>query len=63
MKLRETRVNNRFGVRAFSHAAPKIWNLLPKELRGEPRTVVFKKQLKSYLMTDGAELHEKLKLK
>ena len=62
MKLKETRVNNRFGVRAFSHAAPKIWNLLPPDLRSESKTVKFKKLLKTYLMTNGDELQRRLKM-
>ena len=62
MKLKETRVNNRFGVRAFSHAAPKIWNLLPPDLRSESKTDTFKKLLKSYLMTNGDELQRRIKM-
>ena len=27
MKLHETRVNNNYGERTFSHIAPKLWNL------------------------------------
>ena len=30
MKLQETKYSNRYGSRAFSHVAPKLWNLLPK---------------------------------
>ena len=56
MNLRETRVmKSHYGDRAFSHVAPKLWNLLPKEIRGEDDTLQFKKLLKSYLLTRGEE--------
>ena len=63
MKLKETRVNSRFGSRAFSHAGPKIWNLLPLEIRYESKTDAFKKLLKSYLLIHGDELNARLKIK
>ena len=55
MKLRETKVKSRYGDRAFSHAGPKLWNLLPNDIRNQHETIVFKKMLKSFLMTKGNE--------
>ena len=37
------------GDRAFSAAAPKLWNLLPRELRDIQSLSKFKKELKTYL--------------
>ena len=55
MKLRETRVKSKFGDRAFSHSGPRIWNMLPWQIRSENRTSFFKKLLKSFLMINGNE--------
>ena len=55
MKLSETRANNGYGNRAFSHMAPKLWNLLPSDIRSEHSTQKFKKMLKSFLITRGNE--------
>ena len=55
MNLIETRCMNKFGVRAFSHVGPKMWNLLPKPIRDVHDTLDFKKALKTYLMTRGDE--------
>ena len=57
-KLRETRSNSSYGDRAFSHVAPKLWNLLPKNVCEEDDVVEFKKKLKSFLMTRGDEFVE-----
>ena len=57
MKLRETTVNSKYGNRAFSHVAPKLWNLLPNNVRNQHYTILFKKQLKSFLMTRGNEFN------
>ena len=51
--LRETKFHNRYGCRAFSHTGPKLWNLLPLEIRTEEDTEKFKKKLKSFLMIKG----------
>ena len=55
MNLQEPRVlRGRYGDRAFSRAAPKMWNLLPDYVRDKHDTIQFKKQLKSFLITrDG----------
>ena len=55
MNLRETRCTNKYGVRAFSHVGPKLWNLLPTNIRDEHDTDLFKKALKSFLMVRGEE--------
>jgi hypothetical protein len=55
LHLRETSFLNKYGNRAFSHAGPKLWNLLPKAIRSEVDTVKFKKDLKSFLMLRGEE--------
>ena len=61
-KLQEKGVNTKFGLRSFEHVGPKLWNLLPKELRMEQDTIVFKKRLKSYLMISGRTLMERYKI-
>ena len=33
MELHEKRVMSKYGERAFSHYAPKLWNLLPQKIR------------------------------
>ena len=42
----------KYGQRAFSHAAPKLWNTLPYSLRHLNSTVAFKRQLKTHLFKD-----------
>ena len=53
MSLQEPRVHTNYGKRAFSHAGPKLWNLLPSEIRAESDTETFKKRLKSFLLIKG----------
>ena len=55
MKLQETRAWNSYGDRAFSHVAPKLWNLLPSSIQQEHDQIQFKKKVKSFLMTRGEE--------
>ena len=55
MNLQETKFHNKYGNRAFSHAGPKLWNLLPKVVRNETDTDKFKNNLKSFLMLRGEE--------
>ena len=55
MNLRETKCSNKYGVRAFSHVGPKLWNLLPMNIRDIHVTLEFKKALKSFLMVRGEE--------
>ena len=63
MHLRESEYSNKYGARAFSHVAPKLWNLLPKNIRNEHETDAFKKALKSFLMVRGEEFCEWIKRK
>ena len=53
LHLKETRVGNKYGDRAFSHMAPKLWNMLPLDIRKTKNTEQFKKKLKSFLMING----------
>ena len=39
---------------------PKIWNLLPKDMRLESNTNDFKKKLKTYLIVSGEDLSQRL---
>ena len=63
LKLKETAFSNKYGKRAFSHAGPQLWNLLPLNLRKEENTSSFKKKLKSFLMTTGEKFLYSLTLK
>ena len=62
MKLRETKVKTKYGDRAFSHSGPKLWNLLPQYVRSQDDTGVFKKTLKSFLITKGDEFNSKINM-
>ena len=55
MNLQETKFHNKYGCRAFSHVGPKLWNLLPRDVRDVVDTNNFKKSLKSFLMLRGEE--------
>ena len=55
MNLQECRFFNKYGNRSFSRVGPKLWNLLPSEIREETDTEKFKKALKSFLMLRGEE--------
>ena len=62
MKLEETRARSSYGDRAFSHVAPKLWNLLPTRIRLETDLIQFKTKLKSLLMREGEELITRSKM-
>ena len=63
MNFQETRVlRSTYGDRAFSHAAPKMWNRLPPDIRKVKETLTFKKSLKSFLMTRGEEFLQWMKI-
>ena len=62
-KLLETKVNSRYGERAFSHAGPKVWNALPAQIRDETNTVKFKKLLKSFLIINGYSLAQDINIR
>ena len=48
-QLSEARCNGRYGERSFAVAGPKIWNLLPLDIRLEEKTEDFKTKLKTFL--------------
>ena len=45
------RTRLKLGERAFSVAAPRIWNQLPSDLKATTDTVAFKRKLKTYLFS------------
>ena len=57
LKLVEKKFFTEYGKRAFSCAGPKLWNSLPLTIRAEKETEVFKKKLKSLLMTEADDLY------
>ena len=50
-ELRQKRKTGKYSERAISRAGPKLWNCLPQDLRVITDTDVFKKRLKSFLLT------------
>ena len=63
MNLCESDFKNKYGNRAFSHVGPKLWNLLPRNIRDVHETDDFKKALKSFLMIRGEEFLSWIKRK
>ena len=53
LKLQETGSSSRYGDRAFSHVAPKLWNLLPNSIMETVDQMEFKTKLKNFLMIRG----------
>ena len=51
-KLEEGKCNGEMGERSFSIAGPKLWNLLPMEVRVEENSDEFKKKLKTFLFRE-----------
>ena len=49
-----------FGSRSFSRIGPKLWNLLPMEIRMKTETEKFKTALKTYLFDEYDHLAQKL---
>ena len=60
LKLNEYPYNSCYGERRFARVAPKLWNLLPFDIRIESRTDVFKTCLKTYLFDESERLIQKL---
>ena len=50
--LQESRSNRTWGDRSFAIAAPRLWNELPLNIRTAKNVTVFKKLLKTYLMSE-----------
>ena len=61
VKLVQPEYKTSFGKRRFGRVAPKIWNLLPLELRREGDEEEFKKKLKTFLFNGFAEFEQKIK--
>ena len=51
---------NKYGKRAFSYIAPRLWNSLPFNIRTEEDTVSFKKLLKTYLFSESEDFARKV---
>ena len=49
-----------FGDRAFSRCGPKLWNLLPMNIRIESSTEDFKTKLKTFLFQESCDLLTKI---
>ena len=54
LHLKQTRTLTKYGDRAFSHMAIKLWNNLPLKICAVEDTESFKKNLKSFLLFYGA---------
>ena len=63
LKLTEKKFQTEYGKRAFSCAGPKLWNCLPLNIRAQKDTELFKKQLKSLLMTEAEELYQRVNMR
>ena len=50
--LQETKSNRTWGDRSFAIAAPSLWNELPLYIRTAKNVTVFKKLLKTHLMSE-----------
>ena len=50
-----------FGSRSFGRVGPKLWNLLPMNLRTETDTSKFKKDLKTFLFDGFFDFEQKIK--
>ena len=60
-KLNHQRNKGIFGSRAFSRSSPKLWNLLPVNIRTEKNTDKFKVLLKTYLFKESKNFLQKVK--
>ena len=60
LKINEHPYKCSSGDRRFARVAPKLWNLLPLNIRMESRTDIFKSHLKTYLFEKSEHLIEKL---
>ena len=49
MLLKIPRVNNKYGRRSFSFAAPTLWNALPRDIKNSACLPSFKRNLKTHL--------------
>ena len=60
MLLMQPQYKSKFGNRRFSRIGPKMWNLLPIDLRLEAKTDKFKTGLKTLLFDDADKLFNKM---
>ena len=58
-RLEQPFVNSGYGARSFTHAAPRIFNKLPRELRNEVDLTKFKRRLKTYFFAQAYDLETK----
>ena len=61
MKLKQVSYSGSYGSRCFARVAPKMWNLLPLNIRCQEDIGEFKKLLKTFLFTDFSKFEKKLK--
>ena len=54
LKLVQLPFNTNYGKRSFTRAGPRLWNILPGDVKDHPDTTKFKTALKTYLF-DGSE--------
>ena len=52
LKVPKTRLKS-YGDRAFSHAAPKLWNKLPLEIKSASTLELFKSKLKTHMFSSS----------
>ena len=62
-KLMNRRYESMYGQRSFSVAAPKLWNALPLHIREEQSLTIFKKTVKSYLLTNSDVYYQTVNMK
>ena len=55
--------NGMYGQHSFSVAAPKLWNALSLRIREEETVTMFKKSLKSFLMTNSDNYFQAVNMK
>ena len=60
-KLMQLQYSSTFGDRCFARVGPKLWNLLPANVRGETEVKKFKTLLKTFLFDGFDRLEQKLK--
>ena len=60
-KLVEPPYSSKYGNRCFARVGPKLWNLLPANVRAETELVKFKTLLKTFLFDGFESFEQKLK--
>ncbi|XP_068240806.1 uncharacterized protein [Palaemon carinicauda] len=58
-RLIEPRCNSDIGFRAFATCAPRLYNMLPENIKNSENLQIFKKKLKTHLFTECYDLNEK----